>query len=230
MARKAWEYDNSYRINAYTKPALSLYTLERYLGEDLMYRVMRTYHYRFRFKHPTSSDFINTVNEVVGKDMTWFFDQTWYSSNLFDYSIDEVSSQLKQPGKGIFNFNGQLSQDSSIGSGAGRRDSIYVSEVVVKREGEAIFPVEVLVVFQNGEEVHEQWDGQYRWVRYRYEKPTKLKYAIVDPDMKLPMDVNYNNNSKVLREPDFRSLAARKLTSKWMFFVQHFLELMSFLN
>jgi hypothetical protein len=230
MARKAWEYDNSYRINAYTKPALSLYTLERYLGEDLMYRVMRTYHYQYRFKHPTSKDFINTVNEVVGKDMTWFFNQTWYSSNLFDYSIEEVSSQLKQPGKGIFNFNGQVSSDSSIASGAERRDSIYVSEVVVKREGEAVFPVEVLVVFQNGEEVREQWDGQYRWIRYHYEKPTKLKYAIVDPDMKLPMDVNYNNNSKVLREPDFRSLAARKLTSKWMFFVQHFLELVSFLN
>ncbi|MEK6572540.1 MAG: M1 family metallopeptidase, partial [Bacteroidota bacterium] len=137
MARKGWEYYNSSGLNAYTKPALSLYTLERFLGEDLMYRVMRTYHHRYRFKHPTSKDFINTVNEVVGRDMTWFFDQTWYSSNLFDYSIDYVSSRTKQAGKGIFNFNGQSSSDSSASVVAATGDSIYVSEVVVKREGEA---------------------------------------------------------------------------------------------
>ena len=39
--------------------------------------------------------------------------------------------------------------------------------------GEAIFPVEVVVVFKNGERVTEQWDGTDRWKLYSYERPVQ---------------------------------------------------------
>jgi hypothetical protein len=42
------------------------------------------------------------------------------------------------------------------------------------------------------------------------------------------MDVNCNNNSKAVREPGYRSLAARKYASKWMFWVQNYLEFAAF--
>ena len=40
-----------------------------------MARVMRTYHERWRFRHPTSDDFYAVVAEVAGRDARWFFDQ-----------------------------------------------------------------------------------------------------------------------------------------------------------
>jgi hypothetical protein len=223
MARKGWEYNQTYGLNSYTKPGMSLVTLERYLGEETMYRVMRTYHHRYRFKHPTSQDFINVVNEVSGKNMNWFFENTWFSSNLFDYSIDRVVNHRTPDPSGIFTNNGKA-PDSTVGS----KPMAYECEVVVKREGEAIAPVDIAVVFKNGDEKHELWDGQYRWKKFTYQSDSPVSYAIVDPDMKLAMDINYNNNSKVVREPGYRSLAARKYAAKWMFWVQNYFEFAAF--
>jgi hypothetical protein len=196
-------------------------TLERYLGEELMYRVMRTYHHRYRFKHPTSEDFIRTVNEVSGKNMSWLFANTWYSSNLFDYSIDRINNRRVPAPTGYFSLNGKRSDPAPV-------TKTYECEVVVKREGEAIAPVEILVVFKDGSIRREGWDGQYRWKKFIYATDSPVSYAIVDPDNKLAMDVNGNNNGKAVREPGYRSLAARKYASKWMFWVQNYLEFAAF--
>jgi hypothetical protein len=222
MARRGWEYHNSYVLNSYGKPATSLLQLERFLGEDVMYRIMRTYHHRFRFRHPTSQDFINVVNEVAGRSMNWFFDNTWFSSNLFDYSIDAIRNVRIPPPMGLFNNNGVAVEPKKESGGN------YECFVVVKREGEAITPVDVLVVFENGEQKREVWDGQYRWKRFVYRTDSPVKYAVVDPDMKVVMDINYNNNGKSIPAPGSQSLAARKLASKWMFYVQVYLEYATF--
>jgi len=223
MAKRGWEYYQTYGLNSYTKPALSLVTLERYLGEQVMYRVMRTYHHRYRFKHPTSQDFINTVNEISGKNMNWLFENTWYSSNLFDYSVDQIVNQRIPKPDGVFTMNGKPTDSTALVP-----TKVFESSVVVKRLGEAVAPVEVLVVFKNGEQKHEQWDGQYRWKKFTYQSDSPVSYAIVDPEKKLAMDINYNNNSKVEREPGYRSLAARKYASKWMFWVQNYFESAAF--
>ena len=221
MTRRGWEYHDSYGLNSYTKPATSLLQLERFLGEDTMYRILRTYHHRFRFQHPTSQDFINVVNEVTGKNMNWFFDNTWFSSNLFDYSIDAIRNVRIPAPMGLFNNNGKATEPNN-------ESGTYESTVVVKREGEAITPVDVLVVFENGEQKREVWDGQYRWKRFVYRGDSPVQYAIVDPDLKIVMDINYNNNGKSVPAPGSQSLAARKLASKWMFYVQLSLEYAAF--
>ncbi len=221
MARSGWEYYQTYGLNSYTKPALSLVTLEGYLGEEMMYRVMRTYHHRYRFKHPTSEDFIKTVNEVSGKNMSWLFANTWFSSDLYDYSIDRINNRMIPMPTGFFSSNGKEIQSAPA-------TKAYECEVVVKREGEVTAPVDILVVFKDGSIRREGWDGQYRWKKFTYYTDSPVSYAIVDPQNKLAMDINGNNNSKVVREPGYRSLAARKYASKWMFWVQNYLEFAAF--
>ena len=222
MARKGWEYYKTYGLNSYTKPAMSLWQLEYTVGEEAMYRIMRIYHHRFRFRHPTSQDFINVVNEVMGTDMTSFFRNTWFSSDVFDYKVDAIVNRRVPPPRGIFSDNGiPVSKPEDLAA-------LYESEVVVMREGEAVSPVDVLVVFENGEEVREIWDGEYRWKKFVYRSESPVHYAVVDPDMKIVMDINYNNNSKVSRLPGFRSLAARKLATQWLFWIQSYLETQTF--
>jgi hypothetical protein len=51
-----------------------------------------------------------------------------------------------------------------------------------------------------------------------YEKPAKLKYAAVDPDHKLLLDLNYTNNSRLLKPAS--AFSARKWASKWMIWLQ----------
>src|SRR5712692_810719 len=92
LVRNGWQYvdGDSYGINSYGRVGLTLRTLESYLGADTMARVMRTYHQRWRYRHPNTQDFINTVNEVAGRDMNWFFQQFFYGSNLADYAVTDI--------------------------------------------------------------------------------------------------------------------------------------------
>jgi hypothetical protein len=196
-ARPAYQYGpDGYRINAYTKPALMLLTLERLLGWDTFQQVLSTYFRRFAFRHPRPADFQRILEEQTGKDFTWFWDETLYSSNVFDYAVEEVTT---------------------------RRDG---QEVLVRRWGEAIFPVDIRIVFEGGDEVLEQWDGRDRWHRFRYERPERVTRVQVDPGEVLALDVRRVNNSWVKDAPT--RLAARKWASKWTVWFQHMLEFLAF--
>ena len=52
--------------------------------------MLSTFFTRWKFKHPTPEDFFAVLNEVTGKDHTWFFDQVYRSSNTFDYAIERL--------------------------------------------------------------------------------------------------------------------------------------------
>jgi len=190
--------------------------LERIVGEPLMYKIMRTYHHRYRFKHPTSKDFIAVVNEVMGQNMQWFFDNTWYGSELFDYSIDAITNRvIPEPAGQFTGVDGRVLEARSE-----RDDARYECTVIVKRVGGAVAPVDVLVTFEDGEQKRESWDGQYRWKAFTYKNDSPVVSAVADPESKIVLDVNYTNNSKVVRSPSFRSMASRKIASKWMFWFQ----------
>lgn len=83
-------------------------------------------------------------------------------------------------------------------------------------------PVEVLVIFEDGEEVRKTWDGQYRWKKFLFTHPSRIKMAIVDPDFKLVLDQNRTNNSMISKAD---RIAPLKWMSNWMIWLQHALEL-----
>jgi len=217
MARKSWEYLDSYGLNAYTKPALTLHTLERYVGEELMYRIMRTYHHRFRFRHPTSEDFIKTVGDVTGKDMGWFFDQTWFSSDVFDYELYSIANTRIPAPAGLV--------DSSIQApiAVDPAEHTYLSTIVVRRLGGAVAPVDVLVTFEDGTTRMFEWDGKDRWTRFALSTDIPVSSALVDPYRKLLLDINWVNNGKVVKGGT--STAALKWGARFLFWVQSYLDL-----
>jgi hypothetical protein len=89
--------------------------------------------------------------------------------------------------------------------------------VLVHRKGDFIFPVEVVIHFDNGESVTEHWDGKDRWVRYSYDKKAKLVSAQLDPDTAVRLDKDFFNNSYT-RRADKR--ASRKLLYYWTWVTQ----------
>jgi hypothetical protein len=78
-------------------------------------------------------------------------------------------------------------------------EKIYSNRVAIRREGELFFPQEILIVFEDGEEIRETWDGKDRWKRFEYIKPKKLKMVRIDPDNKILLDVNRMNNSRLMK-------------------------------
>jgi len=152
-----------------------------------MQRIMSTYFERWKFKHPKPADFFDIVREVSGRGYVTFFDEVYRSSNTFDYGVQEFTSE---------------------------KMDVYRTTVVIRRYGDATFPVDVVTTFENGERKKESWDGQDRRVIYTYERPSKAVSVQVDPDRVLLLDVNYTNNSRTLA-PRTRE-ASLKWSLTWM--------------
>jgi hypothetical protein len=195
----------------YNKTALWLHTLERMLGWDVMQRVMSTYFSRWAFRHPKPADFFAVVNEVSGRDMTWFFDQVYRTANTFDYSLERLQSEPASP-RG---FGDGTPRTFADGSGAG---APFRTIVVARRLTEGQLPVEVRVVFENREEVRWHWDGGERWKLFEVEKPVRASFAEIDPDHIVILDTNRTNNSVTLA-PRARQ-AARKWSLAWLIWLQ----------
>jgi hypothetical protein len=176
----------------YNKTALWLNTMERWLGWPALQRVMATHFETWKFKHPKPNDFFDVASTVTGQDLGWYFDQVYRSSNVFDYGVQDLKSA--------------------------RDGDQYHTNVIVRRYGEAIFPVDVLVTFRNGERVTERWDGTDRWKLYTYDRLAQAVSAQVDPNRVLLLDVDYTNNSKTL-EPK-GAAAATKWSLTWMVWLQ----------
>ena len=97
----------------------------------------------------------------------------------------------------------------------------YRSEVVVRRAGQGVFPVDVLLRFEDGSEVRSRWDGTERWRLFVHEGPSKLVWAEVDPERVLRLDLHPSNNAKLV-EPAGR-LASVKWAGKWLIWLQDLL-------
>jgi peptidase M1-like protein len=231
MARKAWAYRtvDAYTVNAYGKPALSLQTLEGFVGEEAMTRILRTYARRHLFAHPTTEDFIAVVNEITGQDYRWFFDQTWFSAEQCDYAISVKNPRPPVLAGYTEGPDGRpLLVPASRESDKGKADGPFDSEVTVLRLGGVRLPVEIRVELADGRVIFETWDGQYRWTRLRYHG-AKVRAADVDPYGKIAIDIDPGNNSWVDNAPVARR-AASKWALRWMFWLQNLLEIHTLLG
>jgi len=228
----SWKYSRGgYGSFSYAKPAMMMLTLDNYLGEEMMEKVMRTYYDRFSFKHPTSRDFINTVNDVTGEDFNWFFDQVLYGTDVLDYKVNSISSkEIPEKHLGIFGNPLEEVMDDSTEENVSEADSTdeentrYKNKVIISREGEVIFPVEILIKFDNEEELWEKWDGKDRYIVYEYESENKVISAQVDPDRKIWLDVNFLNNGKTVST---NKAAIFKYSTRYLFWIQNLIQFLT---
>ncbi len=226
----------SYGANVYMRASTLLNTLERFLGEPAMARVMRTYHMRWRFRHPTTEDFVAVVNEVSGRDMTWFFNQLFLNTLNFDYGIASCSS-VEKPAqiRGVHGAEGKKEEMTSARireleaeAGKAKTPAVYVTTVTLRRFGEARLGgdarVKLVVGFEDGSRETREWDGQARWTRLEFTNPAKAAWARIDPDNVWLIDSNLANNS-------FRVVAAKRglggLFARVLFMIQNILQFAS---
>lgn len=113
---------------------------------------------------------------------------------------------------------------------AGKKEeekALYHSTVHVRRLGEFIFPVELQMIFADGDTVTEKWDGKARWHKFSVTRPSRLLSATIDPENKILLDVQLTNNSRTLESS---SRGINKLTARLLFWTQFFLDMPAFFN
>lgn len=227
----SWRFFNSasYAMNVYSRASTCLHTLERLIGEDRMLRVLRTFQTRFRFHHPQTQDFIDVVNEVTGEDMNWFFEEFFSSTYNFDYGISSLKSyEKKQSFHGVFEVNSKKETVTAADVAKRKKEKkkekeerTYVTEVKVRRFGEARVSEEtgmkLRVLFEDGSEEIRMWDGQKRWERFTFERPTQAVLAEIDPEAIWLIDSNLANNSLKIKPHRGRIL---RIAAKVFFWIQ----------
>ena len=80
----------AFGIASYDKMAINLRSLRGLLGEDLFLRAYREYGRRWINKHPTPFDFWNTIEDVAGRDLDWFWTTWWFETWTLDQAIGDV--------------------------------------------------------------------------------------------------------------------------------------------
>jgi aminopeptidase N len=81
----------AYGNNAYGKASLGYLALKDMLGDDAFRRALHGFMDRWHGKHPIPWDFFDTVNDVTGRDLNWFWRSWYFSNGYIDLAVDGVS-------------------------------------------------------------------------------------------------------------------------------------------
>jgi hypothetical protein len=193
IRQPAWTYPSfgAYAYNSYTRPELTLRTLEQYLGPEVMARAMRTYSERWRFKHPSSDDFFAVLTEVSGRNLRPMLERMFERGYRFDYALGSVTS-VEEEGQ-------------------------FATRVTIRRRGEIVLPVDILFKFAGKPVERVRWDGEPRQRVFTWRRPERLEWVNVDPERRYELDYSWINNSARV-DRDARSTAY--LSGRVLFWIQ----------
>lgn len=174
LKMESWKYSSheNYALNVYTRGKLVLQGIERQVGSKTMDKIMMTYAKKFRFKHPTTTDFQKVVEQVTQSSWQSYFDQYVYGSQMADIAIDQIKTKNK-------------------GSQAHPR---FVSTVNITSKGGDVTDVPIVFAFEDGKLVERTWSGKNGKVTYTLEYHTPLAWAMVDPKYTIMLENKHMNN------------------------------------
>ncbi|MAY75250.1 MAG: peptidase [Phycisphaerae bacterium] len=156
----------------YRKTALGLYLLrELVLGQERFDRAFRGYVDRWAFKSPQPADFLRSMQDGAGVDLTWWWRGWIDGSGALDFAV--ASAESAEDGR-----------------------SAYV-EIVNK--GDVVFPVPYRVTFEDGttrdyEMPVEAWASTNRWRAVIDVEGKKVRGVQIDPKGVFP-DIDPRDNT-----------------------------------
>lgn len=223
IARTGWEINEGFKGITYSKTATMLKTMEGMMGEANFIQLMRRYYDQWKFKHPKGPNFTKLVKEYLAGtenpnaigDPDKFFEQIVYGTAVLDYSVSSINFYKKLIGRGVYG-----SLDNKERREGNMQDGM-VSKVTIHRKGGVILPVEILFRFEDGNEKRLMWSGEERSKVFTFTDQTPIVTVDIDPERKLYLDINLNNNSltyEATRAP------ALKIASKMMYWVQNIIQ------
>lgn len=230
VARPGWYFsDSNFKALIYSKTATTLRTVQALVGEEKMDRIIQAYFEKWKFRHPKGRDFMAALKEGLsaGQDSLFaqqvygLFENGIYHAVVLDYAVTHISNEELPAVQGVFGDNAAT---STIQNGTGER--IQLSKVEVQRKGDWVFPVEILVTFEDGTTEMLHWTGEEGLKVFEFTGRPKIVSAQIDPAQKIGLDVDLNNNSMTL-QPETAPLW--KYSAKAIFWIQNLMQTMSFL-
>jgi aminopeptidase N len=167
-------------VLAYYKPALGLRMLrESIIGEELFDEAFRAYINRWAFKHPRPNDFFNTMEDVAGQELDWFW-RGWFATT---WTMDQAVDSVKYVEDAA--ANGAL--------------------ISISNRQDLVMPVSMEITQQNGtkEMVRlpaQVWQKGDTWT-VKYQTETPVSKVVIDPHGEFP-DTDLSNNTWISTDTD----------------------------
>ena len=145
-----------------------------------------------------------------------------YGTDTINYAV-MVNNELNGGWRGYRDQNGK----PELQQGHDKDKSFPAeSEVTVRRTGEFVMPVTLQVKFEDGSQITEHWDGQYRWAKFHY-RGKKIAQATVDPEWKWKLEIPRVDNTWIAKP---NTLAADKWYLRWVVWVENALNAFSYFS
>ncbi|WP_183566580.1 M1 family metallopeptidase [Mucilaginibacter sp. SP1R1] len=166
------ELKAGYGNNSYVKPSLSYFALKDMLGDVLFKKALHGYMDRWHGKHPIPWDYFNSMSNVSGRNLNWFFTNWFFTNNYIDLGLQSVSK-----------VNGG-----------------YIA--TVKNIGGFVVPFDVKLTYTDGttESLHQTpaiWEKDQKQATITIKTAKTIKSAVLDGG--IFMDADTNNNKFIVK-------------------------------
>jgi hypothetical protein len=192
QAASAFSTGANYGRLVYARTASVLETLRRVYGDAAVAQALGRYTRRFRFEHPGPDQFVEVFEEVLGPAVAATLRAALFDKGWVDFAVDRVRSE-RLPNGGD-----------------------YESSALVRRRGPLVFPVEVELFFADGSRRREPWDGRGDWKLFELRGPVALSGVVVDPDDRVAIDANLENNHASTPDGGGRARSTLERLTYWM--------------
>jgi hypothetical protein len=180
-----------YSIASYSKPDLVLLSLERYLGEKKIMKILREYYEKYKFRHTTTNEFLSILKQNAPGNDEWITKNLFESSSTFDYKVKYVK---------------KLNDSNEY-------------EIFFERSEDGICKQEI-AFYTDTDTTWQYWDGMEKWKKIIFKTKNKLVSVEIDPYRKNVLDLNYANNSYVIKKQYGGSI---RLSFRFLFWFQNLL-------
>ncbi len=212
-------------VNIYARPAMTLETMARLMGEERWIRTIRAYHQRYRFLHPKPSDWFDVVKEfgagtMIGAadadgrtELNWaeFWRQAYDGNQVVDFGVHRVAN--------LPHMVDNPAQPSRVETVAEKWDV----HVELRRHGHFEVPVEIQLHWADGLTTNHVWDGsESTWALRQIGSPRQVVQVVIDPQRKLVLDANWLNNTYTVQPDEDLAFQAGVRALLWAQAMMHY--------
>ncbi len=196
----------------YARTAAVFGTLARVYGDAPVLHALGVYARRFRFEHPGPEQLLGVFEEQLGGTVAAILRSALFDKGWVDYAVEAVTTREAKPPTGVFDRDGRRERIEPWPEEA----RLWESSVVVRRRGTLSFPVEIELSFADGSRRRERWDGDGDWKRFTWTGATPLSGAVVDPEGRVLVDANVENNRGATPNVGGGALRTLESATYWM--------------
>lgn len=175
IVRNAWQFaPDAYGYNSYQRAGLAVLQIEGVVGEAKFAQAMRAYAERFAFRHPATDDFLSTVQQVAGVDLTEIRNGVFHGDAGFDHLIDTPRSR--------------------------REGDVWKARFTIIRSGELGIGAPVRLYYSNGQHRDLSFPARARLVRWSVSSRSPIQRIVIDPERVNMLESDATNNVHVFED------------------------------